>query len=305
MNDLVIIGAGPAGLTASIYAARSGLDVTLVERFAPGGQALNTYEIENYPGFAEPVEGWKLMSGMEEQVRRLGVPVKNGDVLGIEKHSAAFSISLAGGENLEAKSVIIASGASYRKLGIPGEERLGGRGVSYCATCDGAFFKNKITGVVGGGDTAIEEAVFLTRFADKVYLIHRRGTLAGSKINRDRLFANPKVEVIYDTVVESVEGDNSVKKIITKNLNSGELSELFLDGFFIFVGNDPNTSFVDAKLLGEDNGVITDQSMRTSVNGLFAAGDCRSGSRKQIVLAAADGALAAMGVYEYILEADI
>jgi len=290
-------------LTASIYAARSGLDALLVERFAPGGQVLNTYEIENYPGFAEPVEGWKLMSGMEEQVRRLGVPVKSGEVSGIEKRGAVFFVSLAGGENLESKSVIIASGASYRKLGIPGEERLGGRGVSYCATCDGAFFKNKITGVVGGGDTAIEEAVFLTRFADKVYLIHRREALAGNKINRDRLFANPKVEVIYNTVVESVEGDNSVKKIVIKNLNSGELSELFLDGFFIFVGNNPNTLFVDAELLGKDNGVIADQSMRTSVDGLFAAGDCRSGSKKQIVLAAADGALAAMGAYEYILEA--
>ena len=302
MNDVIIVGAGPAGLTASIYAVRSGLDAALVERFAPGGQVLNTFEVENYPGFAEPVEGWRLMSNMEEQVRRLGVPVKSGEVLEIEKRGAVFFVSLAGGENLEGKSVIIASGASYRKLGIPGEERLAGRGVSYCATCDGAFFKNKITGVVGGGDTAIEEAVFLTRFADKVYLIHRRGTFAAGKINQNRLFANPKIEVIYNTVVESVEGDDSVKKIIIKNVKSGELSELFIDGFFIFVGNNPNSSFVKAELLGEDNGVIVDQSMCTPVAGLFAAGDCRSGSKKQIVLAAADGALAAMSAYEYILE---
>ncbi|MCL2025426.1 MAG: thioredoxin-disulfide reductase [Leptospirales bacterium] len=303
MNDLIIVGAGPAGLTAAIYAVRSGLDTTLVERLAPGGQVLNTYEIENYPGFAEPIEGWRLMSNMEEQVRRLGVEIKNGEVLRIEKSGGIFSVSLAGGENLECKSVIIASGASYRKLGIPGEERLSGRGVSYCATCDGAFFKNKITAVVGGGDTAIEEAVFLTKFADKVYLIHRQGALAGTKINRDRLFANPKIEVIFDTVVESVDGDSSVKKIVIKNLNSGELSELVLDGFFIFVGNDPNVSFVDAEFLGKNNEIIVDQSMQTSVDGLFAAGDCRSGSKKQIVLATADGAVAAMSAYEYILAA--
>ena len=305
MNDLIIIGAGPAGLSASIYAVRSGLHTALIERFAPGGQVLNTYEVENYPGFAEPVEGWRLMSNMEEQVRRLGVEIKTGEVIGIEKHGGIFSVNLAGGETLEGKSVIIASGASYRKLGIPGEERLVGHGVSYCATCDGAFFKNKITGVVGGGEIALEEAILLTRFADKVYLIHRRDALAGSKINQNRLFANPKVEVIFNTVVESVDGDDSVKKIIIKNLNSGQLSEIVLDGFFIFVGNDPNVSFVDAELLGKNNEIIVDQSMRTSVDGLFAAGDCRSGSKKQIVLAAADGVIAAMSVYEYILETTI
>ncbi|MDR3237400.1 MAG: FAD-dependent oxidoreductase, partial [Spirochaetia bacterium] len=236
MKDLIIIGAGPAGLTASIYAARSGLDTEIIERFSPGGQVLNTYEVENYPGFAEPVAGWQLMSGMEAQARRLGISIESGEALAIEKHNdGVFSLRLASGTSVESRAVIIASGASYKKLGVAEEERLTGRGVSYCATCDGAFFKDRVTAVIGGGDTAIEEALFLTKFAKKVYLIHRRDSLRGSRVLIDRMLACGKVELIYNSVVESLEGGDALEKIIIKDLKSGRSSPLAVDGFFIFV----------------------------------------------------------------------
>jgi thioredoxin reductase (NADPH) len=299
MKDLVIIGGGPAGLTAGIYGMRAGLDLVIVEKFSPGGQVINSYEIENYPGFAEPVEGWKLMSDMEEQTRRLGAEIISAEVLSIKKDAGVFTVALADGE-IQAKSVIIAAGAFNRRLNVPGEKEYVGRGVSYCATCDGAFFKDKVTVVAGGGDVALEEAFFLTRFASKVYLIHRREHFRGADILQKRVLGNEKIVPVLCTNIESVNGDTTVNSVTLKNTNTGEISSLDTDGVFIFIGYDPNTSFVDKELLNEQREVIVDMNMHTGVEGLFAAGDIRSGSKRQIVMAAADGATAVLSAYEYL-----
>lgn len=305
MKELIIIGAGPAGLSAAIYGVRAGMDICVIERFAPGGQVVNTYEVENYPGFADPVAGWELMGAMEKQAKRLGVEIQNGEIKQILKKDKAFVLSLSDGKDLTARAVIITSGASYKKLSVPGETELTGRGVSYCATCDGAFFKDKITAVVGGGNTALEEALFLTKFASKVYMIHRRDTFRGNKILQDRLLANDKVHPLYDSVVQEITGNEKVSGIKLKNLKTGNSSLLELDGVFIFTGSSPNTDFIDKTLLNERGEISVDIEMRTHTEGLFAAGDCRSFSKKQIVTAAADGATAAINAYEYILRSGL
>lgn len=301
MKDLAIIGAGPAGLAAAIYALRSGLDACVIERFAPGGQVMNTYEVENYPGFAEPVEGWKLMEAMERQTRRLGAEIMSGETTGIEQTTEGFRIAVAGGDAIEAKSAIIASGAAYKKLNIAGESELTGKGVSYCATCDGAFYKDKICAVLGGGNTALEEALFLTRFASKVYIVHRRSTFRGSKVLADRLLANEKIQPIYDALPVAITGsDGRVTGVEIKNAQTGSMSSLAADGVFIFVGSAPNTGFAPAELLNGDGEVIVNADLETLWPGLFAAGDCRSASKKQIITAAADGATAAMNAYAFL-----
>lgn len=305
MRDIIIIGAGPAGLSASIYSVRNGLDTEIIERIAPGGQVMNTYEVENYPGFADPVSGFDLMTAMEQQARRLGAVITGGDVLKIEKDSEGFILTLDGGETKRAKSVIIASGAVYKKLGVSGEDRLLGHGVSYCATCDGAFFRDRVTAVIGGGDTAFEEALFLTKFASKVYLIHRRDSFRGCKMLEQRLLAESKIEPVYNTIVESIEGSEAVKELSLKNVETGETRALSVDGIFIFVGNEPSTAFVDTELLNAKREVIVDANMSTKIKGLFAAGDCRSETRRQIVFAASDGAIAAMNAYNYITEVSV
>jgi thioredoxin reductase (NADPH) len=302
MRDLIIIGAGPGGLSASIYAVRAGLDTEVVEKFSPGGQVMNTYEVENYPGFVEPVQGWKLMSDMEEQARRLGVVMANGEVHSIQKdmNRGIFIVRMTNNRVVESRSVIIASGASLRKLGVPGESEFTGRGVSYCATCDAAFFRDKITAVIGGGDTALEEALYLARFASRVYIIHRRDCFRGARVLQDRLIASGKIEPVYDHVVEAIEGDGGVKRLRLRNVKTDRAGELPVEGVFIFVGYDPNTAFIQKELLNSRNEVIVDMDMRTSIEGLFAIGDCRSNSRRQIVMAAADGASASLGAYDYI-----
>lgn len=299
MKDLIIIGAGPAGLTSAIYGIRAGLETLVLERFSPGGQVLNTAVVENYPGFAEPVHGWELMTAMENQVKRLGAEIRNGEVSAVEKGDV-FSVVLADRSIVKAKTVIIASGASYKKLDVPGEAELTGKGVSYCATCDGAFYKDRITAVVGGGDTALEEACFLTRFASKVYLIHRRDEFRGAKILQDRVFANNKIEPVYNTVVTSINGKNKVESATLKNKRTGEEKNLQVDGVFLFVGIIANTGYLPEKILNERGEVIVDKNMQTGIPGLFAAGDLREGSRRQIVMAASDGATAALSAYDYI-----
>jgi thioredoxin reductase (NADPH) len=303
MKELIIIGAGPAGLSAAIYGLRSGLDLILLERLAPGGQVMSTYEVENYPGFVEPVAGWDLMSRMENQARRLGAEIVSGDVVSLCRNAAGgtLALTMADGSTLEAKTVIAATGASYRRLKVPGEVEHVGHGVSYCATCDGAFFKDRICAVVGGGDTALEEAHFLTRFASKVYLIHRRDSLRGAKILQDRIFANEKIEPLFDTTVESIDGSTKVENLLLKNVKTGKQNTLAVEGVFIFVGFVANTAYLPAEVLDENHEVIADIAMRTNVPGLFAAGDLRSGSKRQIVMAAAEGATAALEAYEYIL----
>lgn len=301
VKDLVIIGGGPAGLTAAIYGIRAGLDLVLVEKFSPGGQVVNSYEIENYPGFAEPVAGWELMSAMEEQTRRLGADIINGDVTSVRKSGDIFSVEMDG-TALEAKSVIVAAGASHRKLGVPGEKEYMGRGVSYCATCDGAFYKDRITVVVGGGDVALEEAHFLTRFSSKVYLVHRREAFRGADILQKRVLSSDRIVPVYNSVVESINGNDVVSSVSVKNLLTGEKNTIDTDGVFVFIGYDPNTGFIDKQLLNSSREIEVDMNMRTNVEGLFAAGDIRSGSKRQIVMACADGATAAMSSYDYLTE---
>ncbi len=300
MKDLFIIGAGPAGLSASIYAVRAGLDTEVLERFSPGGQVVNTYEVENYPGFADPVPGWQLMSSMEQQARRLGVNILSGEAVKIDKSDDVFSVTLASGEVIQSRAVIVASGAVYKKLMVPGEEAFTGKGVSYCATCDGAFFRDKVTAVTGGGNTALEEALFLTQFASEVVLIHRKDSFRGSRILQDRVLASSKIRIIYDTVVEAVEGDSSVKNLRLKNVKTGESSVLAADGIFIFVGNQPATSFMNPELLNGAGEISVNSEMETEIPGLFAAGDCRSRTKRQIIMAASDGAVAALNAFDYL-----
>ncbi len=303
MKDLIIIGAGPAGLTAAIYGIRSGLDLVVVEKLSPGGQVMSTYEVENYPGFEEPIAGWELMSRMENQARRLGAEIVSGDVVSLDRDASAgiFSIKMGDSSAMEARSVIAASGASYKRLGVPGEEQYLGHGVSFCATCDGAFYKDRVCAVVGGGDTALQEAHFLTRFARKVYLIHRRDKFRGVKVLQDRVLASDKIEPVLDSVVESVNGATKVESVAVKNVKTGKQSTLSVDGLFIFIGFNANTGYLPAEILDDNHDVITDTNMKTVIPGLFAAGDLRTGSKRQIVMAAADGATAALEAYDYIL----
>ena len=303
MKDLIILGAGPAGLTSSIYGMRAGLDLAVLEKFSPGGQVVNTFEVENYPGFVDPVPGWDLVSAMENQARRLGAEFISGEALEVIKDDwdNAFTIRIADGESLRTKTVIAATGASLKKLGIPGEEQFIGRGVSYCATCDGAFYKNRVTAVIGGGDTALEEAFFLTRFCDKVYLIHRRGEFRGAKILQDRVLGSKKIIPVLHALPLSINGESKVESITVTDVRNGENTILDLDGVFVFIGYVPNTSYLAGDLLNKAGEVIVDMEMRTSVRGLFAAGDLRSDSKRQIVTACADGATAALNAYEEIL----
>jgi thioredoxin reductase (NADPH) len=288
-------------MSAAIYCRRAGLDISVVERYAPGGQVMNTYEVENYPGFAEPVSGFELVDAMTKQAERFGTETVSADVVSYEKRSDGnFVVRGSGGEEFEARSLILAMGSSYKHLGIPGETEFIGRGVSYCATCDGAFYKGKVTALVGGGNTALEEAVFLTRFASKVYLIHRRSEFRADKIIIDRVLQNDKIEILYDTVAEAVTGEQKVSAVSLKNKVSGESKSLPVDGFFVFVGYDANNAIVQKDILDEWGQIRVDLSMSTPVPGLFAAGDIRSASKRQIVMACADGATAAMSAYEYL-----
>ncbi len=304
MKELIIIGAGPAGMAASIYAVRAGLDTLVLEKISPGGQVMLTYEIENYPGFIEPVEGWQLASNMEQQARRLGVTIESKDVVSVEKYDEIFHVKTTDGAVLEGRAVIAATGASLKRLGVPGESEFTGRGVSYCATCDAAFFKDRVTAVVGGGNTALEEALYLTRFASKVYIIHRRDEFRGQKILQDRVLSNPKIEPIFDTLVTQVNGDEKVYSITLQNKKTGESRELAIQGLFIFIGNTSNTTYLPEQVLNDSGEVKVDMKMQTLMSGLFAAGDLRENSLRQVLMAAADGATAAISAYEYITHKD-
>lgn len=303
MKDLIILGAGPAGLSAAIYGMRAGLDLLVLERLSPGGQVVNTYEVENYPGFAEPVPGWDLVSAMENQARRLGTEIASGEAVEISKDEwdDAFTVRLSDDTKLRAKTVIAATGASLKKLGIPGEERFFGRGVSYCATCDGAFYKDRVTAVIGGGDTALEEAHFLTRFSSRVHLIHRRNEFRGTKVLQDRVLSSGKITPVLESIPVSINGDSKVESVTVTDVRTGENSTIPVDGVFIFIGYTPNTSYFDPSLLNKAGEVIVDMEMRTAVRGLYAVGDLRCNSKRQIVMACADGATAALNAYEDLL----
>ncbi len=300
IRDVIIIGGGPAGLTAGLYAARARLNVLLVERTAVGGQVLLTHWIENYPGFPEGISGFELIEKMKEQAVKFGLEIETKEISDIKKENNLFYLK-SGDEELKAKAVIIATGAQSNKLGVEGEEKFTGRGVSYCATCDGPFFRDQEVAVVGGGDSAIEEAIFLTKFAKKVYVIHRRDALRATKILQERAFNNPKIEIIWDTVVDEIQGEEKVKNLKLRNVKDNSVKDLAVGGTFIFVGIKPNTEFLKDTLEMDPAGfIITDEYMETSLPGVFAAGDVRKKRLRQVSTSVGDGALAAFSVQIYL-----
>ena len=302
MYDTIIIGAGPAGMTAALYAARSNLKVALLERGIPGGQMNNTADIENYPGYAN-ISGPELAEKMFEPLENLGVEHLFGLVEKIEDRGD-FKEIITEDERFEAKTVIIASGANHRHLGVPGEEDYNSRGVSYCAVCDGAFFRDEDLLVVGGGDSAVEEAIFLTRFAKSVTIVHRRDELRAQKVLQDRAFANEKIRFVWDSVVESIHGDErKVTGVTFKNVKTGEVSQAEFGGIFIYVGLDPVSEFAaDLGITDEAGWILTDHQMKTSVAGIYAVGDVRQKDLRQITTAVGDGAIASQEAYKYLTE---
>ncbi|WP_418790038.1 thioredoxin-disulfide reductase [Phosphitispora sp. TUW77] len=299
--DVVIIGGGPAGLSAGLYAARAKLKTVLIERGMPGGQAATTDMIENYPGFPEGIPGPDLMMNMDIQARRFGVEPKFTDVLAVaELPAGGFQVKTYDGD-ITTKTVIIAAGALSKPLGIPGEEEFRGRGVSYCATCDGAFFQGKKVAVIGGGDSSVQEAIYLTKFAEKVYIIHRRDEFRATKVLQEKARSNNQIEFIMDSVVTNVIGNQQVEAIKVKNLKSDEEKAVAVDGVFVYIGKVPSTELVKGFVDTDERGyIITDARMQTSRSGVFAAGDARQTPLRQVVTAAADGAVAAVSAEEYI-----
>ena len=301
MYDTIIIGAGPAGMTAALYAARSNLKVALLERGIPGGQMNNTSDIENYPGYAN-ISGPELAEKMFEPLENLGVEHLFGSVEKIEDQGAIKKV-FTEDEVFETKTLIIATGAFHRHLGVPGEEELNSRGVSYCAVCDGAFFRDEDLLVVGGGDSAVEEAIFLTRFAKTVTIVHRRDELRAQKLLQERAFANEKIHFIWDSVVKEIKGDNRVSSIVVENVKTGEVSERKFGGVFIYVGLDPVSEFAnDLGITNEAGWIVTDNHMETAISGIYAIGDVREKDLRQVTTAVGDGAVAGQKVYKYITE---
>ncbi|MBW2187038.1 MAG: thioredoxin-disulfide reductase [Deltaproteobacteria bacterium] len=301
--DVVIIGGGPAGLTAGLYCSRARLNTLLIEKMILGGQVMITTDVENYPGFPGGITGPELMERFQTHCQEFGLQVTTGDVQSIEDQGKIKRLIVDEKEILT-RAVIIATGAEPRKLGVPGEKELIGRGVSYCATCDGAFFRNATVTINGGGDTAVEEAMFLSRFASKVYLVHRRDQLRAISLLQERLNANDKIEVVWNSTIESCEGDNSgLTHINLKNTQSGEESKLETQGLFVAIGVTPKTSFLQGVVDLDDSGyIITDYQCQTSVPGIFAAGDVRQSVLKQIATAVGDGATSASVVEKYLAE---
>ncbi|GHD49276.1 thioredoxin-disulfide reductase [Mycetocola manganoxydans] len=303
MRNVIIIGSGPAGYTAAIYAARANLNpVLLASSVEAGGELMNTTEVENYPGFPEGIQGPELMTKMQEQAERFGTEVILDDVTEVSLGGEVKTVKTGYSGDFEAASVIVATGSAYRKLGLADEERLSGRGISWCATCDGFFFKQKTIAVVGGGDSAMEEATFLTRFASKVYVIHRKDTLRASKIMQDRAFANDKIEFIWNSEVVGISGENAVDGVTLKSTVDGTESHLELGGLFIAIGNDPRTHLFHGQLeLTLDGTIAVDgRSSRTNLPGVFAAGDVIDPTYRQAVTAAASGTVAALDAEHYL-----
>jgi thioredoxin reductase (NADPH) len=318
-HDTIIIGAGPAGLTAGMYAARSKLSAVVLERGVPGGQLLNTKDIEDYPGF-EHVGGFELADLMTRHAQKFGCQIETETVTGLERSDSddpwmRWHVTTESGTVYAAPAVILAAGGTALKLGVPGEAAYAGRGVSYCAVCDGAFFEGEVIAVIGGGDAACEEADFLTRYADKVYLIHRRDRFRAQKVIQDRVLRNPKVEVVYDTIVKSIEGEPAgVKKLVLQGTKApagaydfdgtGPVRELPVTGVFVFVGFEPNVHLLGGLHADHDAGghLITNSRMETSLEGLYAVGDVRSQLVRQITTAVGDATTAAIAIEKLITE---
>jgi thioredoxin reductase (NADPH) len=300
-RNVIVIGSGPAGFTAALYAARANLAPLVLKGLDAGGQLMLTTDVENYPGFADGVMGPELMDQMEKQAARFGAEILAVHVTSVELSSRPFTVS-AGDQQWSAKTVIVATGATARWLGVPGEERLRGRGVSACATCDGFFFRDRELVVVGGGDTAMEEATFLTKFASKVTIVHRRDDFRASKVMSDRALANPKIDVVWDSVVEEIMGDGGVTAVRLRNLRTEEASEFATDGVFVAIGHDPNTSLFRGQLGLDGDGYVTVAEPRTltSVQGVFAAGDVTDRMYRQAVTAAGQGCKAAIDAERFL-----
>ncbi|KGA97557.1 thioredoxin reductase [Alkalihalobacillus alcalophilus ATCC 27647 = CGMCC 1.3604] len=298
--DVIIAGAGPAGMTAAVYTSRANLSTVMIERGVPGGQMANTEEVENYPGF-DHILGPELSTKMFEHAKKFGAEYAYGDIQEIVDEGDVKLVK-AGSKEYRARAVIVTTGAEYKKLGIPGEKEYSGRGVSYCAVCDGAFFKQRELVVIGGGDSAVEEAVYLTKFASKVTIIHRRDQLRAQKILQDRAFNNEKIEFIWDHVVNEVNGENGkVSSVTIENTKTGEVKDFKTDGVFVYIGMLPlNQSVKNLGVLNEEGYIVTNEDMETEVPGIFAAGDVREKSLRQIVTATGDGSIAAQQVQHYL-----
>ena len=299
--DLVIIGSGPAGMAAAIYAKRAMLDCLLLEKeYMPGGQVIQTYEVDNYPGIPK-TNGMELSSKFAEHARELGIETQVAEVTDIMPDGDVKEIILKNGEKIQTKTIILATGAVHRTLGVPGEKELAGMGVSYCATCDGAFFRNKITAVVGGGDVALEDAVFLSRMCEKVYLIHRRDEFRGAKILQNQVKNNDKIEIFWNSVVTKIDGDSKVESIQIENVDSHVDKTLDVDGIFIAVGTKPVSDLLKGRLDMDDQGYIkAGEDGVTNLPGIFAGGDGRTKNLRQVVTAVADGANCVQSVESYL-----
>ena len=298
MNDLLILGAGPAGLTAGIYGARGGLKTVIVERKSFGGQAAITPEIENFPGIAN-IDGFTLTFNMQEQAKALGVTFVYDEVESVVLDGEIKSVTTQNNGVIEGKTMIIACGAEAKKLGVDGEIDLVGKGVSYCATCDGRFFKNKPVAVVGGGNTAVEDALYLGNFAKDVYLIHRRDSLRASKVLQEKLL-NSNVKILWDSTVEKLEG-NPLEKVVVKNVKTNETTSVDVNCLFVAVGQDPASSLFLDKLDNENGYILADENMATNIEGVFVAGDIRKTPLRQIITACADGAIAGESAIKYLM----
>jgi len=300
MYDVVIIGAGPAGLTAGLYAGRAGLKAKIFEKMLPGGQILLTENIDNFPGFVGGIDTRKLVENLVAQVKELNLEIDNAEIREIKKNSC-FIVKTSKNEELKSKAIIIATGAQYKKLDIPGEKRLSAKGVSYCAICDAPLFKNKDVVVIGGSDRAIEEALTLEKFANKVTLIHRRDKLRAVKVLQEKLFSSKKIAIIWDTIPLEFQGENRLEAIKAKNVKSQKEDILSAQGVFVSIGMKPNTDFLKGLLKLDENGyIVSDDDMITSVDGIFAAGDCRRKSLRQVITACSEGAICAYSAFRFL-----
>ncbi|MFM1951133.1 MAG: thioredoxin-disulfide reductase [Actinomycetota bacterium] len=303
MRDVIIIGSGPAGYTAAIYAARAQLNpLVIASSVEPGGELMKTTEVENFPGFPEGLMGPDLMANFQAQAERFGAEILFDDVTEVDLTGDVKIVKTGGGETFEAKTVIISTGAAYRELGLPKEKELSGHGVSWCATCDGFFFREKTIAVVGGGDSAMEEASFLTKFASKVYIVHRRDSLKASKIMQQRAFDNPKIEFIWNSAVAELKGEGKLEGVVLEDTVTGAKSELAIDGLFIAIGNDPRVSLVENQVaLTEERFIqVEGRSSKTSLPGVFAAGDVIDPTYRQAITAAGSGCVAALDAEHYL-----